>query len=69
MRPVLRIAAALLTASLLGGCGQRGDLYLPDEPSETVLVPATSSPQPQASPEDAETEARRQRATQDTAGN
>ena len=69
MRPVMRIAAAMLVAGLLGGCGQRGDLYLPEEPSEAVLVPATSSPQPQASPEDAEAEARRQRTTQDAAGN
>ncbi len=44
IRPVLR-AAALLAGLLLCACGQKGNLYLPDE-SRPVVVPAT----PQASP-------------------
>ena len=44
IRPVLRIAV-LIAGVLLGACGQKGNLYLPDE-SRPVVVTAT----PQASP-------------------
>jgi predicted small lipoprotein YifL len=42
-----------MPALLLCACGQRGALYLPDEPRNVVVTPAqgaTASPAPQASP-------------------
>ncbi|MEX2482129.1 MAG: lipoprotein [Gammaproteobacteria bacterium] len=32
---VMRVCAYVFAASLLFGCGQKGDLYLPDEPQST----------------------------------
>lgn len=46
------LAAALLTAGLLGGCGQYGDLYLPDEPpAEPVPAPAEPAADDEDQPE------------------
>jgi predicted small lipoprotein YifL len=40
---VAPLLAALLSG-LLGGCGQKGPLYLPDAASEVVTRPATTPP-------------------------
>ena len=38
-------------AALLGGCGQKGPLYLPDKPAAIVTpAPAASAPAPQEAP-------------------
>ena len=57
-----RIATLLLTALLLSACGQKGNLYLPDQQRNVVLTPgptASAAPAapadptvPQSSPED-----------------
>jgi predicted small lipoprotein YifL len=43
----LRVAL-FATATLLAGCGQKGPLYLPDEPGEVVTRPAQDGATPQA---------------------
>ncbi len=61
-RPAVLLGAALLLAALQG-CGQAGDLYLPEEEPKTppatiqpVVVtppdaPTTAEPEPEAAPE------------------
>jgi len=52
LRPIPGVPAALaLCASLsLGGCGQKGPLYLPDRPAQTVPAPAAGAAAPTAAP-------------------
>lgn len=53
MRQVVNRTAVLMVALLLGACGQRGALYLPDESRNVVVTPAkgaAASPAPQSSP-------------------
>jgi predicted small lipoprotein YifL len=38
MHKVLRAAAPLVATALLAACGQRGDLYFPDEEREPVAT-------------------------------
>jgi predicted small lipoprotein YifL len=38
------VSLTLLAAGALAGCGQPGDLYLPDKPGEVVTRPADTSP-------------------------
>ncbi|WP_237067972.1 LPS translocon maturation chaperone LptM [Microbulbifer guangxiensis] len=38
----LPLAAVILAASLLGACGQKGPLYLPQDPASPAPVPAQS---------------------------
>jgi predicted small lipoprotein YifL len=47
-----RIALVLLTACLLGACGQKGNLYLPDgeDTVGTGATPAAASPAPASPP-------------------
>ena len=50
----LALANVLLCmAALIGACGQKGPLYLPDSPS-TLSAPAPASPPPAAEPEEEE---------------
>ncbi len=66
-----RFLIALALVLLLPACGQKGNLYLPEE-RETVSTPASAATSPDAaSPEasaDADAEARR-RAARGAAGN
>jgi predicted small lipoprotein YifL len=39
------LAGAALAALLLGGCGQKGPLYLPDQTGEVVTRPTQTPPQ------------------------
>jgi len=41
----LTLLLSLLMSPLLAGCGQRGPLYLPDEPPPASAPAAASSPQ------------------------
>jgi predicted small lipoprotein YifL len=62
-------AAALLACLLLAACGQKGDLYMPDE-ATPVAIPATATTPASASADDKEQdEAQRQRQQQGAAGN
>jgi predicted small lipoprotein YifL len=49
-RPYLRSAFALALAALLGtaGCGQKGPLYLPDQPPTAIPRAGTADPGSQA---------------------
>jgi len=40
------LACAGLACAWLAGCGQTGDLYLPDQPREIVTRPAATPPPP-----------------------
>jgi predicted small lipoprotein YifL len=42
--PTLALLAGIAVA--LGGCGQKGPLYLPDQPGEIVTRPTQSAPPP-----------------------
>lgn len=44
------IAGAAITLVLLGGCGQKGPLYLPDK-KPSVVKPVTASPEAATPPE------------------
>jgi predicted small lipoprotein YifL len=47
VKTVIRFSVAtltLLTAGALAGCGQPGDLYLPDKPGEVVTRAAATPP-------------------------
>ncbi len=51
----MRVVSALLaTCILLAACGQRGDLYFPEQEREAVTTPASS-----AAPAQSETEEQR----------
>jgi predicted small lipoprotein YifL len=46
-----RVVNAALAVLLLGGCGQKGPLYLPDETGEVITRPTqTPSPPPAEEP-------------------
>ena len=44
------LAAGLLACAVLGGCGQTGDLYLPEPAREIVTRPGTTPPAPPPPP-------------------
>lgn len=46
MRPALGLTSALALGLLLGGCGQKGPLYLPDDKAaaERYGIPEQSAP-------------------------
>jgi predicted small lipoprotein YifL len=51
MKP--RAAWVLMVAVLLAACGQKGDLYFPDQEREAVLtIPAQDVPAPQDTADD-----------------
>jgi predicted small lipoprotein YifL len=43
-RVATQLCIAALLAGVLAGCGQKGDLYLPDAPREIVTRPAPTTP-------------------------
>jgi predicted small lipoprotein YifL len=43
-RMATRLAIVALCAASFAGCGQKGDLYLPDAPREMVTRPTPSTP-------------------------
>jgi predicted small lipoprotein YifL len=55
----VRIGLSFIACALLGACGQRGALYLPEEDRNVVVTPA----QPTATPEDPEEQQRRNNTT------
>jgi len=49
MRRPLLLLPLCLAAALLAGCGNKGPLYLPNNPHPPVHVPAQSAPAPASS--------------------
>jgi predicted small lipoprotein YifL len=56
----LRITLSLLSCALLGACGQRGALYLPEQDRNVVVTPA---PAPADTAPTPETEEQRRNST------
>jgi predicted small lipoprotein YifL len=60
LRPLMRflrfstVLAAALSLSLIAACGQKGSLYLRDNPPAGVKVPKPATPKPVPYPADAE---------------
>ena len=50
--PLSALALSILVALALAACGQRGPLYLPDEPTRTVPEQPASVPPAEADEED-----------------
>lgn len=52
MERLARGAASLLVgAAIVAGCGQKGPLYLPDQPGSVITRPAPGAEPPEAEPE------------------
>jgi predicted small lipoprotein YifL len=67
----MKTRIALLAGLLLAACGQKGDLYLPDE-AKAVVVPATTTAAPPAADQpadDADAQRRRQQQAAPATGN
>ena len=53
-RPIMSVALAaafVLALCTLAGCGQTGELYLPDRPREIVTRPTQAPPAPTTAPD------------------
>lgn len=67
----LPLAAVILVASLLGACGQKGPLYLPQDPAspapaQSPIVPATVGTAPGGQAETTEQEQKETRRASDS---
>jgi predicted small lipoprotein YifL len=51
-----RVALALLLAVLISGCGQRGDLYFPQQEREAVVTIPAETPAPAEEDETTDTQ-------------
>jgi predicted small lipoprotein YifL len=62
-------AAALIACLLLAACGQKGDLYLPSEERDAVIVPVTPASSPVEEPADGNDRQRRNTPAPNPTGN
>ena len=58
--PTAAVLALLLLIGLLAGCGQKGSLYLRDNPPAGVKIPKPATPKPVPYPVDPATEPQKQ---------